>query len=59
MAERGLEDQSAPVRDRDRAARLFGQPHLVLDPARQVVERRGQPAHALALGTTRPASMRI
>jgi hypothetical protein len=38
-----LENDLVPVRDRHRAARLLVQPHLELEPARQVIDRWLQP----------------
>ena len=47
VAERGLEHDAPAVRDRHRAAGLLVQPHLELEPARQIVDRRFQPGRAL------------
>jgi hypothetical protein len=43
-AERGFEDELTSMRDGDHAAGLLEEPHLELDPARNVLERAGKPA---------------
>ncbi len=43
VPEGAIEDDTAAMHDGDRAARLLGEPHLILDPLRHIVERGFEP----------------